>query len=163
MSLTPKQKSFVAEYLADLNATQAAIRAGYSAKTAHAAGPRLLGNVGVAEAIAAAQVERSARARMTADDVVARLEAFAMDRVADQKIAPREQLAALAILAKHHGLLSERVQLSGGLSFNYGAVADRCRREIAEKLERLSAAAEAEKAEAASAAVLPFQRGACVA
>ncbi len=44
-SLTPKQARFVEEYLIDLNATQAAIRAGYSAKTAEVQGSRLLGNV----------------------------------------------------------------------------------------------------------------------
>ena len=43
--LTPKQERFVAEYLVDMNATQAAIRAGYSRKTADVQGPRLLGNV----------------------------------------------------------------------------------------------------------------------
>lgn len=50
--LNPKQKLFVAEYLKDKSATQAAIRAGYSEKTAHSQGPRLLGHVGVKTAIA---------------------------------------------------------------------------------------------------------------
>jgi phage terminase small subunit len=50
-ALTPKQQRFVSEYLIDLNATQAAIRAGYSPKTANQQGSRLLVNVGVAEAI----------------------------------------------------------------------------------------------------------------
>jgi len=45
--LTPKQRIFCREYLLDLNATQAAIRAGYSQKTADPQGPRLLGNVRV--------------------------------------------------------------------------------------------------------------------
>jgi phage terminase small subunit len=49
--LTPKMQLFVAEYLKDLNATQAAIRAGYSKKTAHVQGPRLLDNVRIQEAI----------------------------------------------------------------------------------------------------------------
>jgi phage terminase small subunit len=50
--LTPRQKRFIAEYLVDLNATNAAIRAGYSEKTAFVQGPRLLGNVRVASYIA---------------------------------------------------------------------------------------------------------------
>ncbi len=50
MSLTPKQARFVEEYFVDLNATQAAIRAGYSAKTAYSQGERLLRNVEVAAA-----------------------------------------------------------------------------------------------------------------
>ena len=44
---TPKQQKFCEEYLIDLNATQAAIRAGYSEDTANQQGPRLLVNVGV--------------------------------------------------------------------------------------------------------------------
>jgi phage terminase small subunit len=44
-ALTPKQEQFVAEYLIDLNATQAAIRAGYSPKTAQEQASRLLSNV----------------------------------------------------------------------------------------------------------------------
>lgn len=51
--LTEKQKQFVAEYLTDLNATQAAIRVGYSEKTARQQGARLLTNVNVAAAISA--------------------------------------------------------------------------------------------------------------
>lgn len=49
--LTPRQQRFVAEYLIDLNATQAAIRAGYSAKTANQQGSRLLAHVGIAAAV----------------------------------------------------------------------------------------------------------------
>ena len=51
MALTPKQKRFVAEYLVDLNATAAAKRAGYSAKTADRIGPELLGKTCVSQAI----------------------------------------------------------------------------------------------------------------
>ena len=49
--LTPKQELFVKEHLVDLNATQAAIRAGYSKSTADVQGPRLLGNVRISEEI----------------------------------------------------------------------------------------------------------------
>lgn len=51
MALNAKQKIFVAEYLVDKNATRAAKTAGYSKKTAHSQGPRLLENVEIAEAI----------------------------------------------------------------------------------------------------------------
>ena len=71
-ALTPKQARFVDEYLLDLNATQASIRAGYSAKTAEQQGPRLLGNVGVSLAIQAAQKARADRLRIDADDVLRR-------------------------------------------------------------------------------------------
>ena len=71
--MTPKQARFVEEYLIDLNATQAAIRAGYSAKTAQEQGSRLLTNVMVQEAIQAAQRARSKRAEITADRVLEEL------------------------------------------------------------------------------------------
>jgi phage terminase small subunit len=71
--LNPKQQRFVQEYLVDTNATQAAIRAGYSPRTADVQGPRLLGNVRVAAALARAQAERGQRVRLTADDVLAEL------------------------------------------------------------------------------------------
>lgn len=71
--VTPKQAAFVREYLIDLNATQAAIRAGYSAKTAEQQGPRLLGNVGVSQAIAAAQQKRADKLEITAERVLQEL------------------------------------------------------------------------------------------
>lgn len=69
--LAPKQARFVEEYLIDLNATQAAIRAGYTHPDVQ--GPRLLGNVRVAEAIAAHQTRRSERTKIDADWVLRRL------------------------------------------------------------------------------------------
>lgn len=71
--LTEKQKRFVTEYLIDLNATQAAIRAGYSPKTAYSMGQRLLKNVEVQAAIQAAMREREARTGITQDWVVREL------------------------------------------------------------------------------------------
>ena len=81
--LTPKQARFVQEYLMDLNATQAAVRAGYSAKTAEQQGPRLLGNVGVAAAISEAQEARSKRTEINADWVLNRLADEATADLAD--------------------------------------------------------------------------------
>ena len=57
--MTPKQQAFVAEYLIDLNATQAAIRAGYSEDTARAIGCENLTKPNIAEAIAEAQAKRA--------------------------------------------------------------------------------------------------------
>lgn len=73
MALTPKQEAFVAEYLIDLNATQAAIRAGYSAHTAHKQGSQLLGKTGISDAIAKAKHKRAKRTEVTQDRVVAEL------------------------------------------------------------------------------------------
>jgi len=71
--LTPKQKQFVREYLIDLNATQAAIRAGYSAKTANEQCARLLANVSIQQAVQNAQSKRAERTEITQDWVLKRL------------------------------------------------------------------------------------------
>ncbi len=71
--LTVRQERFVEEYLIDLNATQAAVRAGYSAKTAHSCGPRLLANAGVAAAISAAKQERAEATKIDAEYVLRKL------------------------------------------------------------------------------------------
>lgn len=63
--LSPKQARFVAEYLKDQNATQAAIRAGYSKHTAAQQGSRLLMNVEVAAAVGKSQTKVAARAEVT--------------------------------------------------------------------------------------------------
>lgn len=73
MALTDKQRRFVDEYLIDLNATQAAVRAGYSENTARSIGSENLGKPAVAAAIAEAQQMRAARTEITADRVVREL------------------------------------------------------------------------------------------
>lgn len=72
MTLAAKQKLFVQEFLIDANGKQAAIRAGYSPKTAEQQASRLLSNVKVQEAISAAQSKRAARTEITADMVLQR-------------------------------------------------------------------------------------------
>lgn len=79
--LTPRQQRFVEEYLVSLNATAAARRAGYSAKTAEVQGPRLLGNVRVRAAVDAAMAKRGERALVTGDEVVAELRRLAFSRI----------------------------------------------------------------------------------
>ena len=74
---TPKQEHFCEEYLIDLNATQAAIRAGYSEKTAYSAGQRLLRNVEIQNRIAELKAERSKRTEITQDRVIKELAAMA--------------------------------------------------------------------------------------
>lgn len=70
MSLNPRQRRFVDEYLIDLNATQAAIRAGYSARAAEVQGSRLLSNAKVAAAVTDAQGKRAERTEITQDYVL---------------------------------------------------------------------------------------------
>lgn len=81
--MNSRQATFVEEYLRDLNATQAAIRAGYSAKTASSQGERLLRNVEIATAITAAKAARSERTKIDADWVLTRLADEAEADVAD--------------------------------------------------------------------------------
>lgn len=71
--LTPKQKCFVAEYLKDLNATQAADRAGYKAKRLDQCGFELLRKPEIAEAIEAEMEKRRERTEIDADYVLKRL------------------------------------------------------------------------------------------
>jgi phage terminase small subunit len=81
--LTEKQQRFVDEYLIDLNATQAAIRAGYSAKTADVQGSRMLGNVKVQQAVSEAMAERSKRTGVNQDRVVLELSRLAFVKMTD--------------------------------------------------------------------------------
>ena len=81
--LTRKQRLFVAEYLVDLNATQAAIRAGYSAKTAGWIGPQLLGKTHIAAEIEKAMANREKRTLVTADAVVAELAKIGFSNMQD--------------------------------------------------------------------------------
>lgn len=76
--LTPRQQQFVDEYQLDLNATQAAIRAGYSPRTAAAQASRLLINVKVAEAVSQARKERSRRLEISKDRVLQELARIAL-------------------------------------------------------------------------------------
>lgn len=75
--LNERQARFVSEYLVDGNATQAAIRAGYSARTAHAAGHRLLKHIYVAKSLAARRAELAAKYEVTQERVVRQLERLA--------------------------------------------------------------------------------------
>ena len=81
--LTDKQKKFVEEYLIDLNATQAAIRAGYSVNNADKIGSELLGKTRVSEEISIAMAERSKRTGISQDRVVEELAKLAFVNAAD--------------------------------------------------------------------------------
>ena len=77
MALTPKQKTFVQEYLVDLNATQAAVRAGYSQKRASEIGYQLLQKTTVQAAIHDAMEARQQRTEVTQDYVIDKLREIA--------------------------------------------------------------------------------------
>jgi phage terminase small subunit len=107
-TLTPKQKSFVLEYLIDKNATQAAIRAKYSEKTADTIAARLLGNVKVRAEIDRQLAYQEKRTLVTADYVITGIK-----KIADsESTEDNNKLKAFELLAKHLGLLTENHKLS---------------------------------------------------
>lgn len=83
MALNEKQKRFCEEYLIDLNATQAAIRAGYSVKTANEQGSQLLAKLSVQEEISAKMAERSKRTGVNQDRIVQELARLAFCNLTD--------------------------------------------------------------------------------
>ena len=119
--LTARQQRFVDEYLKDLNATQAAIRAGYKATTAVAANAaRLLTNDKVQEAIEARQQARVERVELEQDWVVNELRKVA------QKCLPVEDddgkpianivnvgVKALELLGRHQGIFIDKREITG--------------------------------------------------
>lgn len=143
--LTPKQARFVEEYLVDLNATAAAIRAGYSCKRASEIGWQLLQKTTVQQAIQTAQTARSERTEITADYVLTNLKEIVercMQRAPvvnrkgkqvyddegnavwafDAKNANR----ALELLGKHVGAFEDRhrIDLSGGIEINLSGLSE---------------------------------------
>lgn len=121
--MTTKQRLFVEAYLADPNATQAAIKAGYSQKTAASQGERLLRNV----EIRAAVEKRVAEAAMSADEVLQELADIARadwrefleirrDKdgdVIDATFRLTDKLKALELVGKHHKLFTDKTELTG--------------------------------------------------
>lgn len=79
--LNPKQTRFVQEYLVDLNATQAAIRAGYSKKTANPQAARLLANASVKQAVKIGQEKRASKLEITQERVLQEIAAVAFSDV----------------------------------------------------------------------------------
>ncbi len=103
--MTQKQKRFVEEYLIDLNATKAAIRAGYSPKTANEQGSQNLAKVSIQAAIDKAMAERSRRTGINQDRVVQELAKLAllnpvdvidMDTATVKSDASRDDMACIA-------------------------------------------------------------------
>lgn len=136
---TPKQVRFVEEYLKDLNATQAAIRAGYSAKNAGKIGPRLVGESRVAGLIASKQEERAEKAGLTQEYVVQaltevvertlqRVPVMVFDREKKTMVQETDEdgqgvwtfdakgaVGALNLLGRHLGMYREQVEHSGSV------------------------------------------------
>ncbi|HWD14164.1 MAG TPA: terminase small subunit [Pseudochrobactrum sp.] len=100
MRLTTKQERFVTEYLVDLNATQAAIRAGYSEKTARQTGSENLSKPDIADAIADAHNKIAEKAEWSAVDRLRMLADIAEGNIKDD---PRVAVSAIAEANKMQG------------------------------------------------------------
>lgn len=142
-TLSDKQQKFVDEYLIDLNATQAAIRAGYSEKTAQQIGSENLSKPVIAESIQKAFEDRSRRTEVTQDYVLTTIQDTierctqaepvkhkngeqAMTQTPDGEVAPAYTfnangvLKGCELLGKHLKLFTEKIEHSGGISFADG-------------------------------------------
>lgn len=102
--MTEKHRRFVAEYLVDLNATQAAIRAGYSPKTAEQQGSRLLRNAQVERAVAEGQAKRLAKLEITQERVLKEIASLAFSDIRqwfdeNGRLRPIHELPDLAAAA----------------------------------------------------------------
>lgn len=114
MALTAMRERFVDEYLVDLNATQAAIRAGYSPKTAYSMGQRLLKDVEVQAAIQEARARREKRTEITQDRVVQEIADNAFRQASDaqdSEFKHSSKTKYLDMLCKHLGVYDKSMQV----------------------------------------------------
>ncbi len=139
--LTPKQQRFVEEYLIDFNGKQAAIRVGYSEKTAEVQASRLLSNAKVSAAVDAGRAKAAERAEISQDWILKNLKTVTercmqvtavLDRKgqpvfvenADGEAVPAYVFNAmganrsLELLGKHIGMFGDSLKLSGGVDLN---------------------------------------------
>lgn len=137
LALNEKQKLFYREYLVDANATQSAIRAGYSKKTAYSQGQRLLKHVEGKKYLAELMAEKEAKLIACQDEVLKYLTAVLRDdtdsetvvvegtgdghskaRVVRVKPSERDKLKAAELLGKRYGLYTERVETDVDMELN---------------------------------------------
>lgn len=112
--LTAKQERFCREYIIDLNATQAAIRAGYSEKTAAEQGVRLLRNVKVKEKIQYLQRKLTKRVEITQENIVNELASIGFAEPS-KYVRTTDKIKALELLGKHLGIFTEKMQIEGDI------------------------------------------------
>ena len=112
--MNPKQRKFVQEYLKDLNATQAAIRAGYSKKTARSIANELLTKPDIRAAVQAGQKKSAERAEVSVEYVITKLRKLAEDAMADDDRTNANR--SLELLGKHVGAFAENINLRGNLT-----------------------------------------------
>jgi phage terminase small subunit len=107
--MTPKQEMFVKEYLIDLNATQAAVRAGYSEKSSMEIGYQLLRKTSVQGAIQKALNERTKNVEITTEWILQGIKDIA-DNLDEQT---KDRLKAYELLGKYLKMFTDKHEVSG--------------------------------------------------
>jgi phage terminase small subunit len=160
MGLTAKQQRFVAEYLVDLCATQAAVRAGYSEKTAYAIGHENLSKPDIAAAIAEAQAARAKRTELSQEWVTNNLREVAERCLQHQPVVRGGEetgeftfnavgaTRALELLGRHLGMFKDRIEHTGANGADLLPREPRPHREVAKDLLAFVAKAALESAAA---------------
>ena len=118
--LTAKQQRFVDEYLVDLNATQAMIRAGYSPRTANEQGARLLAKASVQEAVRERMEARKRDTIASAEEVLEYLSGC----LRDEEMHPQYRQKAAELLGKRYGLYSEALNIKSDNELRVSVVVD---------------------------------------
>lgn len=111
--LTAKQEMFCKEYLVDLNATQAAIRAGYSEKTARVIGGENLLKPAISSYIQTLMAERSESTGITAEWVLNGIKDLTVTLLASEE--PKAAYKGFELAGKHLALFTEKVELEGNV------------------------------------------------
>ena len=109
--LTYKQKRFCKEYAIDFNATQSAIRAGYSKKTAYSQGQRLLKKVEIKNSIRKLENKHTEEVEITVEDILRELKKIAFD-LQSEEVRYRDKLKALELLGKHLSMWTDRQEIT---------------------------------------------------
>ena len=116
--LTAKQERFCREYIIDLNATQAAIRAGYSKKTANRIASENLSKLDIQKKIQELQqerAERTERTEITQDKVLKELAGIGFAPITKGKIRAADKTKALELLGRHLGIFTDKLQIEGDI------------------------------------------------
>ena len=113
--LTAKQEIFCREYIIDLNATQAAIRAGYSSKTANRIASENLSKPDIQRKIQELQQERAERTEITQDRVLKELAGIGFAPITKGKIKAADKTKALELLGRHLGMFTDKLQIEGDI------------------------------------------------